>query len=188
MAERAGFLQVVFALILPPEHLINLCNEFVTMTTFGKCTRSSRLFAAMEGNWSWTRKGWEGFPRVTIDAKKSYSHRSMGYSSSNSTSTFGGYSIMAMWLGFCFGFRFTDNFRMPYRAVSISEFWRRWHITLSSWSRDHLYISLESAWKDQAICEPAVPMALKQRNMLTACCTAISELRDLGLKEPTALR
>jgi alginate O-acetyltransferase complex protein AlgI len=55
---------------------------------------------------------------------------------------FWGYSIMAMGLGCCIGFRFPDNFRMPYRAISITDFWRRWHITLSSWLRDYLYISL----------------------------------------------
>jgi alginate O-acetyltransferase complex protein AlgI len=55
---------------------------------------------------------------------------------------FWGYSIMAMGLGYCLGFRFPDNFRMPYRSVSITDFWRRWHITLSSWLRDYLYISL----------------------------------------------
>ena len=40
------------------------------------------------------------------------------------------------------GFRFPDNFRAPYRAQSVTEFWRRWHISLSSWLRDYLYISL----------------------------------------------
>jgi alginate O-acetyltransferase complex protein AlgI len=49
---------------------------------------------------------------------------------------------MAMGLGYCLGFRFPDNFRMPYRSVSITDFWRRWHVTLSSWLRDYLYISL----------------------------------------------
>jgi alginate O-acetyltransferase complex protein AlgI len=55
---------------------------------------------------------------------------------------FWGYSIMAMGLGYCLGFHFPDNFRMPYRATCITDFWRRWHITLSSWLRDYLYISL----------------------------------------------
>ncbi len=49
---------------------------------------------------------------------------------------------MAMGLGLSVGFLFPDNFLMPYRAASISEFWRRWHVTLSSWLRDYLYIPL----------------------------------------------
>ncbi len=55
---------------------------------------------------------------------------------------FWGYSVMAMGLGLCFGFQFPDNFIMPYRARSVTEFWRRWHITLSRWLRDYLYIPL----------------------------------------------
>ena len=55
---------------------------------------------------------------------------------------FWGYSIMAMGLGLCVGFAFPDNFLLPYRATSISDFWRRWHVTLSSWLRDYLYIPL----------------------------------------------
>lgn len=55
---------------------------------------------------------------------------------------FWGYSLMATGLGLCLGFRFPDNFRAPYRAASIGEFWRRWHISLSQWLRDYVYISL----------------------------------------------
>jgi len=55
---------------------------------------------------------------------------------------FSGYSDMAIGLGLFFGFRFPENFKMPYHARSISEFWRRWHMTLSSWLRDYLYIPL----------------------------------------------
>ena len=55
---------------------------------------------------------------------------------------FWGYSLMATGLGLCLGFRFPDNFRSPYRAAGIAEFWRRWHITLSQWLRDYLYVSL----------------------------------------------
>jgi alginate O-acetyltransferase complex protein AlgI len=55
---------------------------------------------------------------------------------------FWGYSIMAVGLGLCLGFRFPDNFRSPYRAVGIRDFWRRWHITLSLWLRDYVYVSL----------------------------------------------
>ncbi|MBE0586337.1 MAG: MBOAT family protein, partial [Desulfofustis sp.] len=55
---------------------------------------------------------------------------------------FSGYSDMAIGLGRMFGFRFLENFNYPYAAQSIREFWRRWHISLSSWFRDYLYISL----------------------------------------------
>ncbi|MCP3917549.1 MAG: MBOAT family protein [bacterium] len=55
---------------------------------------------------------------------------------------FSGYSDMAIGLGRMFGFRFLENFDHPYVARSITEFWRRWHISLSSWYRDYLYIPL----------------------------------------------
>jgi alginate O-acetyltransferase complex protein AlgI len=55
---------------------------------------------------------------------------------------FSGYSDMAIGLGRMFGFRFPENFRWPYIANSIQEFWRRWHISLSTWFRDYLYIPL----------------------------------------------
>lgn len=55
---------------------------------------------------------------------------------------FSGYSDMAIGLGRILGFRFPENFDRPYSAHSITEFWRRWHISLSSWFRDYLYIPL----------------------------------------------
>jgi alginate O-acetyltransferase complex protein AlgI len=55
---------------------------------------------------------------------------------------FSGYSDMAIGLGAMFGFTFPENFRRPYSAVSVTDFWRRWHITLSNWFRDYLYIPL----------------------------------------------
>ena len=55
---------------------------------------------------------------------------------------FSGYSDMAIGLGLMLGFTFAKNFDSPYRAESITEFWRRWHISLSSWLRDYLYIPL----------------------------------------------
>jgi len=55
---------------------------------------------------------------------------------------FSGYSDMAIGLGRMFGFHFRENFNYPYISKSISEFWRRWHISLSRWLRDYLYISL----------------------------------------------
>ena len=55
---------------------------------------------------------------------------------------FSGYSDMAIGLGRMFGFKFPENFRYPYQSVSITDFWRRWHITLSTWFREYLYIPL----------------------------------------------
>jgi alginate O-acetyltransferase complex protein AlgI len=55
---------------------------------------------------------------------------------------FSAYSDMAIGLGMLFGFKFPENFNRPYSAVSITDFWRRWHITLSRWFRDYLYIPL----------------------------------------------
>jgi alginate O-acetyltransferase complex protein AlgI len=55
---------------------------------------------------------------------------------------FSGYSDMAIGLGHMLGFRFPENFRWPYASQSIREFWRRWHISLSNWFRDYLYIPL----------------------------------------------
>jgi alginate O-acetyltransferase complex protein AlgI len=55
---------------------------------------------------------------------------------------FSGYSDMAIGLGRLFGVELPQNFNSPYKAVSPSDFWRRWHMTLSLWLRDYLYISL----------------------------------------------
>jgi len=55
---------------------------------------------------------------------------------------FSGYSDMAIGLGLILGFRYPENFNYPYIAKSVQEFWRRWHISLSTWFRDYLYIPL----------------------------------------------
>ena len=55
---------------------------------------------------------------------------------------FSGYSDMAIGLGGIFGFSFCENFNYPYIAVSVTDFWRRWHMSLSSWFRDYVYIPL----------------------------------------------
>jgi len=55
---------------------------------------------------------------------------------------FSAYSDMAIGLGKMFGFHFKENFRYPYRAANMQDFWRRWHISLSSWFRDYVYIPL----------------------------------------------
>lgn len=64
---------------------------------------------------------------------------------------FAGYSAMAIGLGLMLGFHFPENFNRPYLASSIQDFWRRWHLSLSSWLRDYLYIALggnrNGAWK-----------------------------------------
>ena len=63
---------------------------------------------------------------------------------------FSGYSDMAIGLGLMLGFVFPKNFDSPYRAQSFSEFWRRWHISLSSWLRDYLYVPLGGNRKGRA--------------------------------------
>lgn len=55
---------------------------------------------------------------------------------------FSGYSDMAIGLGRMFGFYFNENFKLPYTAVSVSDFWRKWHISLSSWFTEYVYIPL----------------------------------------------
>jgi alginate O-acetyltransferase complex protein AlgI len=60
---------------------------------------------------------------------------------------FSGYSDMAIGLGRMMGFTFPENFNFPYIAKSITEFWRRWHITLSNWMKDYLYIPLGATAK-----------------------------------------
>src|SRR5947208_3765821 len=71
---------------------------------------------------------------------------------------FSGYSDMAIGLGRMFGFRFPENFRWPYIAASVQEFWRRWHISLSTWFRDYLYVPLGGN---------RVPPARTYRNLVT---------------------
>lgn len=55
---------------------------------------------------------------------------------------FSGYSDMAIGLGWMFGFHFDENFNLPYISKSVSEFWRRWHISLGTWFRDYVYFPL----------------------------------------------
>lgn len=62
---------------------------------------------------------------------------------------FSGYSDMAIGLALWLGFRFPQNFNSPYKSDSITNFWRRWHISLSSWLRDYLYISLGGSRKGE---------------------------------------
>ncbi len=55
---------------------------------------------------------------------------------------FAGYSLCAVGAALCLGFSIPDNFKAPYAAAGFSDFWRRWHVTLSTWLRDYLYVSL----------------------------------------------
>ena len=63
---------------------------------------------------------------------------------------FAGYSTCAIGIALCLGFAIPDNFRVPYAAIGFSDFWRRWHISLSSWLRDYLYIPLGGNRKGSA--------------------------------------
>src|SRR4051812_20068857 len=63
---------------------------------------------------------------------------------------FSGYSDMAIGLGRVLGFPYPENFNQPYRSLSITEFWRRWHMTLSRWFRDYVYIPLGGSRGTQA--------------------------------------
>ena len=67
---------------------------------------------------------------------------------------FSGYSDMAIGLGRIFGFTYCENFALPYTSTSVSEFWRRWHISLGSFFRDYVYIPMggsRAGWKQQVI-------------------------------------
>ena len=63
---------------------------------------------------------------------------------------FSGYSDMAIGLGSMFGFEYPENFNAPYTALSVRDFWRRWHISLSTWFRDYLYIPLGGSRRGRA--------------------------------------
>ena len=65
---------------------------------------------------------------------------------------FSGYSDMAIGLGKMFGFHFLENFDYPYISSSITEFWRRWHMTLGTWFRDYVYIPLGGNRKNVYLC------------------------------------
>src|SRR4029077_18382031 len=63
---------------------------------------------------------------------------------------FSGYSDMAVGLGLMFGVHIPQNFNSPYRATGIADFWRRWHMTLSRWLRDYVYIPLGGSHRGPA--------------------------------------
>ena len=64
---------------------------------------------------------------------------------------FSGYSDMAIGLGRMFGFHYNENFKLPYMSLSITDFWRRWHISLSSFFRDYVYIPLGGKYKHRTL-------------------------------------
>ena len=86
---------------------------------------ADRIFSMPPGQWS-AAHAWLGIVCYTLQIYFDFS----------------GYSDMAIGLGRLFGFRFPENFRYPYVATSIQDFWRRWHISLSTWFRDYLYVPL----------------------------------------------
>src|SRR5882762_11779603 len=75
---------------------------------------------------------------------------------------FSGYSDIAIGSALLLGIRLPANFNLPYRATNIAEFWRRWHMTFSSWLRDYLYFSLPNAarWKGAGYVYPIIVMLL----------------------------
>jgi len=81
--------------------------------------------------------GWERGPLAGLDAF----FGTLAFSS-QIFCDFAGYSTAAIGVALCLGFRLPDNFRFPYAAVGLRDFWRRWHISLSTWLRDYLYVPL----------------------------------------------
>ncbi len=86
---------------------------------------ADRIFAMPPAQWS-AAHAWLGLTCYTLQIYFDFS----------------GYSDMAIGLGRMFGFHFPENFRWPYVAQTVQEFWRRWHISLSTWFRDYLYVPL----------------------------------------------
>jgi D-alanyl-lipoteichoic acid acyltransferase DltB (MBOAT superfamily) len=63
---------------------------------------------------------------------------------------FSGYSDIAIGIALLLGYRLTENFNLPYKSIRLSEFWRKWHISLSTWLRDYIYIPLGGNRKGRA--------------------------------------
>ena len=114
---------------------MGLCRFTVGL---GKKVLLSNCFAAMADNiFSWSAIGVERYPvPATLAWLGSLAYSLQIYYD------FSAYSDMAIGLGLCFGFRFGENFNYPYSACCISDFWRRWHISLTSWFREYVYIPL----------------------------------------------
>jgi alginate O-acetyltransferase complex protein AlgI len=84
---------------------------------------------------------WIAYPYFTSKSSIDLLLLLVGYSA-QIFADFAGYSLIAIGLARLLGYRLPDNFNFPYAASSIAEFWRRWHISLSSWLRDYLYVPL----------------------------------------------
>ena len=114
---------------------MGLCRFSVGL---GKKVLLSNCFAAMAYNiFNWSAIGVERYPvPATLAWLGSLAYSLQIYYD------FSAYSDMAIGLGLCFGFRFGENFNYPYSACCISDFWRRWHISLTSWFREYVYIPL----------------------------------------------
>ena len=84
---------------------------------------------------------------------------------------FAGYSFMAMGLGACLGIRVPTNFRAPFRSIDIKDFWNRWHITLSFWLRDYVFMRLSKAF---------IKRKVFASRTTTACVGFISEMALMG--------
>lgn len=84
---------------------------------------------------------------------------------------FAGYSFMAMGLGACLGIRVPTNFRAPFRSIDIKDFWNRWHITLSFWLRDYVFMRMSKAFIKRKVFESRTT---------TACVGFISEMALMG--------
>ena len=85
---------------------------------------------------------------------------------------FSGYSDMAIGLGLMIGFRFVENFNIPYISQLITEFWRRWHMSLSVWLRDYLYIPLGGN-RNGTVADLRQPAS-------SSCCSAASGTAPTG--------
>ncbi|GAA3786047.1 MBOAT family O-acyltransferase [Corallibacter vietnamensis] len=103
--------------------ILGLAKKMILANTFASV--ADNIFAESSGDIS-TLNAWIGVFAYTFQIYFDFS----------------AYSDMAIGLGKMFGFNFLENFNYPYISKSIKEFWRRWHISLSSWFRDYLYISL----------------------------------------------
>jgi alginate O-acetyltransferase complex protein AlgI len=106
-----------------PRFALGLAKKVVVADTVAPIANA--VFGAPAGQLDW-RTAWIGALAYTVQIYFDFS----------------GYSDMAIGLGQMFGFRLPENFNRPYSAVSITDFWRRWHMSLSRWFRDYLYIPL----------------------------------------------
>jgi alginate O-acetyltransferase complex protein AlgI len=105
----------------------------ITLGLFQKTVMADTLLAGAADS----AFGWRQGPLATLDA-----WAGLLAFSGQIFCDFSGYSTCAIGTALCLGFILPDNFRFPYAAIGFSDFWRRWHITLSTWLRDYLYIPL----------------------------------------------